>query len=176
MSNSKKTEDDPILEPEPEETEEAPAEADEVCDRIAALEEALAAERDRCLRLAAEYDNFRKRSQKEREALYLDVKSDLAAAFLPVYDNLERALSQETEDKAYYKGVEMIMAQLREVFQKLGVREIPAVGERFDPELHNAVSHVEDEAYGEGEIVEQFLAGFLLGDKVIRHSMVKVAN
>ena len=140
------------------------------------LEAALRDEQDRYLRLAAEYDNFRKRSQKEREALYVDVKTNVVAAFLPVYDNLERALKQETEDEAYAKGVEMTMTQLREIFAQLGVREIPAVGERFDPELHNAVYHTEDEAYGENEIVEQFMAGFMLGDKVIRHSMVKVAN
>ena len=143
---------------------------------LQALEEALTAERDRALRLAAEYDNFRRRSQKEREALYVDVKTGLVATFLPVYDNLERALKQETEDEAYAKGVEMIMAQLKEIFQKLGVAEIKALGERFDPELHNAVSHVKDEAYGESEVAEQFMTGFTLGDKVIRHSVVKVAN
>jgi len=179
MSKWNQPEEEPMEELEIEEMTEVPSESgelEEVCGQVAALEEALAVEKDRCLRLAAEYDNFRKRSQREREALYVDVKADLVAGFLPVYDNLERALLQETEDKAYYKGVEMTMAQLKEVFQKLGVREIPAVGEGFDPELHNAVSHVEDEAYGEGEIVEQFMAGFLLGDKVIRHSMVKVAN
>jgi len=145
-------------------------------DPMATLEAALAAERDRYLRLAAEYDNFRKRSQKEREALYADVKASVITALLPVYDNLERALKQETTDEAYYKGVEMIMAQLKEIFQRLGVREIPAVGETFDPELHNAVYHTEDEAYNAGEIVEQFMAGLQLGDKVIRHSVVKVAN
>jgi len=145
-------------------------------DPVAVLEAAFQAERDRALRLAAEYDNYRKRSQKEREALYVDVKTNVAAAFLPVYDNLERALKQETEDEAYAKGVEMTMAQLKEVFQKLGVEEIKAVGERFDPERHNAVYHIEDEAYGESEVVEQFMAGFILGGKVIRHSMVKVAN
>ena len=143
---------------------------------ITTLEEALAAEQDRVLRIAAEYDNFRKRSQKEREALYVDVKTGVVAEFLPVYDNLERALKQETEDEAYRKGVELIMAQLKEIFSKLGVAEIPAVGETFNPELHNAVYHTEDETYGEGEIVEQFMAGFTLGDKVIRHSVVKVAN
>jgi len=168
-----------------EEREDLPIEAPEVeresaqmgeLDPMAVLEEALAVEKDRTLRLAAEYDNFRKRSQKEREALYVDVKTGVVAAFLPVYDNLARALEQETEDKAYYKGVEMTMAQLKEVFSKLGVKEIPAVGEKFDPAFHDAVYHVEDEAHGESEIIEQFMAGFMLGDKVIRHSVVKVAN
>jgi len=142
----------------------------------ALLEEALVAEKDRYLRLAAEYDNYRKRSQKEREALYVDVRSNVASKFLPVYDNLERAMLQETEDQAFLKGVEMTLAQLWEIFQELGVSKIPAVGETFNPELHNAVYHIEDEQYGENEIVEQFLTGFMLGDKVIRHSVVKVAN
>ena len=161
----------PDIDPEAFQEPEAPAE-----NPIAVLEEALAAEQERVLRLAAEYDNFRKRSQKEREALYVDVKIGLVAEFLPVYDNLERALKQETDDEAFYRGLEMTMAGLQDVFTKLGVTEIPALGETFDPELHNAISHVSDEAYGDSEIIEQFLAGFQLGDKVIRHSMVKVAN
>ena len=171
MTENKQPEQAPeeVLEPEQE-----PEGAIE--DRMAMLEVALTAEKDRTLRLMAEYENYRKRSQKEREALYVDLKTGVVADFLPVYDNLERALKQETTDEAYYKGVEMIMTQLREVFHKLGVTEIPALGETFDPELHNAVYHIEDESYGEGEIVEQFMAGFLLGDKVIRHSVVKVAN
>ena len=190
MTEKKHPDEEPILEPETNPVGDAhpgvsnPTDPDtsELTDGppgvrpLQELEEALVIEHDRYLRLAAEYDNFRKRSQKERESLYVDVKADIVAMFLPVYDNLERALGQETEDKAYYRGVEMIMTQLREIFQKLGVREIPARGETFDPALHNAVSHVEDEAYGESEIVEQFMAGFQLGDKVIRHSMVKVAN
>ena len=163
----------PTQEEETSETVETPAAP---TDAIAALEEALALEKERNLRLAAEYDNFRKRSQKEREGLYVDVKTNVVAALLPVYDNLERALGQETEDEAFYKGVEMIMAQLKEVFLKLGIHEIPAVGEKFNPELHDAVYHVEDEAYGESEVIEQFMAGFTIGDKVIRHSVVKVAN
>jgi len=157
----------PVVEPEAEQQE---------ADSMTALEGELSAEKERNLRLAAEYDNYRKRSQKEREGLYVDVKSNVVAALLPVYDNLERALSQETADEALYKGVEMTMTQLKETFEKLGVTEIPAIGEKFDPELHNAVYHLEDENFGENEIVEQFQVGFQLGDKVIRHSMVKVAN
>ena len=156
---------EPIAEEPP--SQERPADA---------LEEALTAEKNRYLRLAAEYDNYRKRSQKEREALYRDVKSSVASKFLPVYDNLERALSQETEDDAFSKGVEMTMTQLWDIFRDLGISKIPAVGEQFDPVLHNAVFHVEDENYGENEIIEQFMTGFMLGDKVIRHSVVKVAN
>lgn len=136
----------------------------------------LQAEKDRYMRLYAEYDNFRKRSQKEREAFFNDVRGETVSKFLPVYDNLLRALDQETTDEAYKKGIEMIFNQLWEVMEKIGVSEIPALGETFDPELHNAVMHIEDEAKGEGEIVEEFAKGFKVGDKVIRFSMVKVAN
>jgi len=133
-------------------------------------------EREKYLRLAAEYDNFRKRSAKEREAIFADVRADTVIKFLPVYDNLCRALAQQTSDEAYRKGVELIMAQFTETLTKLGVTAIPAVGEKFDPELHNAVMHAQDESKGEGIITEEFQKGFKLGDKVIRHSMVKVVN
>ena len=136
----------------------------------------LAEQEDKFLRLAAEYDNFRKRTAKEREALWTDVKANTAAAFLPVYDNLERAIKQETADEAYKKGVEMTMNQLKEVFTSLGIEEIPALGQTFDPNLHNAVMHIDDENFGENEIAEVFQAGFRCGEKVIRFSMVKVAN
>ena len=140
------------------------------------LSEELAAEKDKYLRLLAEYDNFRKRSQKEREALYTDVRSDTILRLLPVFDNLESALKLQTADEAFYKGVEMTMTQLLEIFEKMGVKEIPALGEKFDPEKHNAVMHIEDENFGENVIAEEFQKGFMLGDKVIRFSMVKVAN
>lgn len=153
---------------EEEAAPEAPAEP--------SLEEELAAEREKHLRLYAEYENFRKRSAKEREQIYGMVKASTITSFLPVYDNLSRALRQPTEDEAYRKGVEMTMAQLKEILEKLGVSEIPALGETFDPELHNAVMHTEDEEKAENEIVEEFEKGFKLGDKVIRFSMVKVAN
>ena len=136
----------------------------------------LAEQEDKFLRLAAEYDNFRKRTAKEREALWTDVKANTAAVFLPVYDNLERAIKQETADEAYKKGVEMTMNQLKEVFTSLGIEEIPALGQTFDPNLHNAVMHIDDENFGENEIAEVFQAGFRCGEKVIRFSMVKVAN
>lgn len=141
-----------------------------------AVEEAVKAEKDKYLRLMAEYDNFRKRSQKERESLYGDIRADAVTKFLPVYDNLERALKQETSDEAYRKGVEMIMNQFIATMEKLGVSEIESEGQKFDPEKHNAVMHIEDENYGENEIVEVFQRGFKLGDKVIRFAMVKVAN
>lgn len=131
---------------------------------------------DKYLRVCAEYDNFRRRSQKEREALYGDVRADVVNKFLPVYDNLERALKQSTEDEAYRKGVEMIMTQFVTTLEKLGVEAIECLGQTFDPNLHNAVMHVDDEEKGENEIVEEFQKGFKMGDKVIRFSVVKVAN
>ena len=141
------------------------------------VQEELAAEKDKYLRLLAEYDNFRKRSQKERECVYSDVRADTALKFLPVYDNLERALKIETVDEAYAKGVEMILTQFKEIIANLGVCEIEAgTGAKFDPAIHNAVIHVEDENFGEGTITEEFQKGFKMGDKVIRCSIVKVAN
>lgn len=131
---------------------------------------------DRYLRLLAEYDNYRKRTQKEKLGLYDDIKADTVAKFLPVYDNLERALAQPTADEAFRKGVEMIMTQFCATMDKFGVTEIKSLGEKFDPKFHNAVMHIEDEEKGENEIVEVFQKGFLLGEKVIRFAMVKVAN
>ena len=157
----------------PEAGEEAP---NPLLEELEALKQNLTDQEDKFLRLAAEYDNYRRRSQKEKESAWADSKAETAAAFLPVYDNLERALKQETADEAYKKGVEMTMTQLKEVLSKLGIQEIPALGETFDPNLHNAVMHVEDENAGENTIVEVFQAGFRTEEKVIRFSMVKVAN
>ena len=140
------------------------------------LEEQMALLNDKYLRVCAEYDNFRKRSQKEKDGLYYDIRANVVTSFLPVYDNLVRALAAETEDEAYRKGVEMIMNQFNTTLEKLDVKAIPAVGEKFDPAIHNAVMHVDDETKGENEIVEEFQKGFKIGDKVIRFSMVKVAN
>ena len=137
---------------------------------------ALAAEKDKYLRLAAEYDNYRKRSQKERETVYADAKADTVSQLLPVYDNLERALKAECADPAFYKGVEMTMDQLMAIFTKLGVEVIESAGQPFDPAKHNAVIHVEDEALGENVVAEEFQKGFTLNGKVIRFAMVKVAN
>ena len=149
-------------------------------DREAELKETaeklIQAEKEKYLRLCAEYDNFRKRSQRERDTLYSDIKADTLLKFLPVYDNLERALATPTEDEAYRRGVEMIMTQFCTTMQKLGITEIEALGQKFDPNVHNAVMHVEDEAFGENEVVEVFQKGFMLNDKVIRFAMVKVAN
>ena len=145
-------------------------------DKTAELEAQLAASNDRYLRICAEYDNFRRRSQKEKDSLYGDIKADTIQKFLPVYDNLERALKQGTEDEAYRKGVELIMSQFEQTLEKLGVTTIESLGQTFNPELHNAVMHVDDGEKGENEIVEVFQKGFKLGDKVIRFAMVKVAN
>ena len=143
---------------------------------LEALRAQLAADQDKFLRLCAEYDNFRKRTQKEKESIYADAKADTVKALLSVYDNLERALKQDTADEAYKKGVEMTMAGLKKAFEGLGVTEIDAVGQSFDPNVHNAVMHMEDDSLGENTVAEVFQAGFKLGDKVIRFAMVKVAN
>ena len=139
-------------------------------------QQALAQEHDSYLRLAAEYDNYRKRSQKEKDNLYTEIRSETMEKFLPVYDNLERALAQETQDAAFKKGVEMTMNQLVSVMEKLGVESFGAAGDHFDPQLHNAVMHIEDESLGENVIAEVFQKGFKVGEKVVRFAMVKVAN
>ena len=139
-------------------------------------QQALAQEHDSYLRLAAEYDNYRKRSQKEKDNLYTEIRSETVVKFLPVYDNLERALAQETQDAAFKKGVEMTMNQLVSVMEKLGVESFGAAGDHFDPQLHNAVMHIEDESLGENVIAEVFQKGFKVGEKVVRFAMVKVAN
>ena len=139
-------------------------------------EQQLAEAADKYLRLAAEYDNYRKRTAKEKESIWSEAKAQTVAAFLPVFDNLERALKQETADEAYKKGVEMTMKGLQDALTGLGVEQIPALGETFDPNRHNAVMHVDDGEAGENTIVEVFQQGFVCGEKVIRFSMVKVAN
>ena len=159
---------------EPAPKAEAPAE--EAPKAEAAAPEAPQPDNEKYLRLMAEFDNYKKRSVKERENIYTDVRVDTVSKFLPVYDNLQRALRAETADEAYKKGVEMTFNQLMDVFKKLGVEEIESVGTTFDPNFHNAVMHIEDPDRGENEIVEEFQKGFKVGDKVIRFSMVKVAN
>lgn len=167
---------DPVQE-ETVETPEVPeTAADPLLEELEALKNELGEKEDKYLRLCAEYDNFRKRTQKEKESIYTDAKTDAVSALLPVYDNLERALKSPCGDEAYAKGVEMTMTQLKEILGKLGVEEIPALGQPFDPEVHNAVMHVDDESAGENVIVEVFQSGFKLGEKVIRFAMVKVAN
>lgn len=173
--NAEKEKEKETVAPEAEVAEEAPA-AEEEAAPARDYEAELAAEKDKYLRLAAEYDNYRRRSQKEREALYTDVKAQTVTELLPVYDNLARALALGSSDEAFLKGIQMTMNQLESIFAKLGVAAIPAVGEAFDPEKHNAVRHIDDENVGENIIVEEFQKGFTLGDKVIRFAMVVVAN
>ena len=131
---------------------------------------------DAHLRLAAEYDNFRKRTLKEKEASYGNGKADAVAKLLPVYDNLERALKQETADAAFKKGVEMTMAELVKIFASMDVTVFGEAGEEFDPNLHNAVMHIDDDSFGENAICQVFQKGVKIGDKVIRFAMVQVAN
>ena len=140
------------------------------------FEEKYNAEHDAYLRLAAEFDNFRKRTIKEKEASYGNGKADAVAKLLPVYDNLERALNQPTEDAAYKKGVEMTMTELVKILTGLGVEIFGEVGESFDPNLHNAVMHIENEELAENTIAAVFQKGFKIGDKVVRFAMVQVAN
>ncbi len=139
-------------------------------------EEKYNAERDAHLRVAAEFDNFRKRTIKEKEASYGNGKADAVAKILPIYDNLERALNQPTEDAAYKKGVEMTMNELVKIFTGLGVEIFGNVGDEFDPNLHNAVMHVENEELGENVIAQVFQKGFKIGEKIVRFAMVQVAN
>ena len=140
------------------------------------FEEKYNAEHDAHLRLAAEYDNFRKRTVKEKEASYGNGKADAVAKMLPIYDNLERALNQPTEDAAYKKGVEMTMAELVKIFTGLGVEIFGEKGDAFDPNLHNAVMHIDDETLPENSIAMVFQKGFKIGEKVVRFAMVQVAN
>ena len=133
--------------------------------------------KDQFARLAAEYDNYRKRTAKEKESLYQDAKADTIKEFLAVYDNLERAAEAPGgEDDPHKKGLEMIFAQYKGLLKKLGVTEIEAKGRPFDPERHEAVMHIEDENFGENEVAQVFQAGFVLGDRVVRHAVVQVAN
>ena len=169
-----------MAEIEKELTEETPVEevTEEVVEtpEVNPWEEKYNAERDAHLRVAAEFDNFRKRTIKEKEASYGNGKADAVAKILPIYDNLERALNQETADAAYKKGVEMTMNELLKIFTGLGVEVFGAAGDAFDPNLHNAVMHIDDENLGENVIAQVFQKGFKIGEKVVRFAMVQVAN
>lgn len=167
MSVAKKKEKQPPVEA---------TEAVEQTPEVNPWEEKYNAEHDSYLRLAADYDNFRKRSIKEKEQSYGNGKADAVEKLLPVYDNLERALLQETEDAAYKKGVEMTMTQLVNIFTGLGVEIFGQVGDTFDPNLHNAVMHTEEEGAPENTITQVFQKGFKLGEKIVRFAMVQVAN
>ncbi len=162
----------------PEAEQQIPPEAEaQVPDpETEALKEKLVLLNDQYQRLDAEYSNYRSRTSREKEQLGSMVRSDTAAEFLPVYDNLERALKVETADADFRKGVETTMDLLKEVFAGLGITEIPALGQPFDPLLHNAVMHVDDESLGENTVADVFQTGFKCGDRVVRCAMVKVAN
>ncbi len=177
MDNENKN---PVTEEVKEETA-APAEetaAEEVSqpDPLEETKKELEAQKKEYLYLRAEYDNFRRRSAKEKTEAYAKAKADAAEKFLPVYDNLERALAQGTEDEAFPKGVEMTMNQLKTVLEGLDIHPIDAVGQPFDPNLHNAVMHVDDPELGENVVKACFQTGFKMGDRVIRFAMVQVAN
>ena len=131
---------------------------------------------DKYLRTLAEYDNFRKRSQREKDAIYGDATVDTVKKLLPVLDNFERALNYECKDEEFKKGIALIQNTLVEVFDNIGVKEIPAIDEQFDPNLHEAVMHLDNPAYGENVVTDVYRKGYMLGDKVIRHTMVIVAN
>lgn len=169
---SKKKNEEEILQNEENATEEAEV-VEEVVENP--LEKELEALNDKYLRLVAEYDNYRKRTAKEKEAIYPEAKVSIISSFLPVLDNLERALATAGDDPVY-EGVKMISKQFTETLKAAGVEEIPALGEKFDPDFHNAVMHVDDENFGENEIVEEFQKGYKMGERIIRYSMVKVAN
>ena len=177
----KETKEEPaeeVLDAEAEEVaeqEEVPAE--EQNDKCEKLAKELADTKDKLLRTIAEYDNFRKRSQKEKEAIYGDSKSDVIGKLLPVIDNFERAAAAtETDLDNYRKGIDMTVKQLLDVFTSLGVEAFGEKGEEFDPNLHNGVMHIEDEELGENVIADVFMKGYKMGDRVIRHATVKVAN
>ncbi|MBR3847709.1 MAG: nucleotide exchange factor GrpE [Oscillospiraceae bacterium] len=162
--------------PETSETEEKEAETVPEKTELEKKEEELAAERDKYLRLAAEYDNFRKRTTREKEALFGDATAATVSAFLAVYDNMERAIATPSTDESYKKGVELIFSELNSTLEKLKVEVIAPEGEAFDPNFHSAVMHEDNEDLGENTVSEVFQKGFKLGERVIRPAIVKVAN
>ena len=145
-------------------------------EKLAKQKEDLEEKDDRIKRLMAEFENFKKRSDKERTNLYNSVMGDVITSLLPVLDNLEKAVKTETKDEQYKNGVEMVLNQFKDVLKANGVTEIETVGKKFDPSIHEAVSLVQDENLGEKEIKEEFRKGYMIGDKVLRHSLVVVAN
>ncbi len=162
--------------PEAEKVEGPAVQEPEKAPEVNPFEEKYNAEHDSYLRLAADYDNYRKRTAKEKEQSYSNGKADTILKLLPIYDNLERAMNQDTEDAAYKKGVEMTMTELVKIFTGLGVEIFGEAGEHFDPSLHNAVMHTEDDRVGESTVTQVFQKGFKLGEKIVRFAMVQVAN
>ena len=177
MAEEKKMNEEAVEETPTPEEELVPEEtAEEAAPEANPWEEKFNAEHDARLRVAAEYDNFRKRAIKEKDASYGNGKADAVAKILPIYDNLERALNQPTEDAAFKKGVEMTMTELVKILNGLGVEIFGEPGDAFDPNLHNAVMHTEDESLPENTIAQVFQKGFRIGEKVVRFAMVQVAN
>ncbi len=173
MAKKEKKQDEPVEETAQTKEEQEPVEAAPEADP---WEEKYNAEHDSYLRLAADYDNYRKRTTKEKEQSFSNGKADAVAKILPVYDNLERALKQPTEDAAYKKGVEMTMHELEKILTSLGVEIFGQAGDSFDPNLHNAVMHTQEEGVAENTVTQVFQKGFKLGGKVVRFAMVQVAN
>ena len=163
----------------PEEQTEVSAEKTELeklSEELETLQKAKDELYDKYLRTLAEYDNFRKRSQREKDAIYGDATVDAVKKLLPVLDNFERALNYECKDEEFKKGISLIQNTLVEVFENLGVKEISAMDQQFDPNLHEAVMHIDNPAYEENIVTDVYRKGYMLGDKVIRHTMVVVAN
>ena len=148
----------------------------ELNEQISKLKDELEDVKDRHTRLIAEFDNLKKRSAKEREGLYNSIIGDIVSSLLPVIDNLEKATEAESKDEEYKKGIELVLKQFKDVLNANGVKEIEAVGQPFDPELHEAVSMIQDENFGEKVVAQEYRKGYMIGNKVIRHSMVVVAN
>ncbi len=172
--NIKETEMNEEVKTEKEEKKEKKAKKK---DKTAELQAQLEEQQNQYLRLAAEYDNFRKRTQREKEALNGDIKAYILGELLPVFDNFERALGNKTADlETYSKGVEMIFTQLGDIFKKLGVEPFGEAGEAFDPQKHNAVMHIESEDFGDSVVAQVFAKGYKMGDKIIRCATVQVAN
>lgn len=159
-----------------EETKEEVQDNNELEQKIATLQKEADENDDRLKRLMAEFENYKKRNQKEKELQYNSILADVINSLLPVIDNLEKAVQTNTEDTSFKQGIELVHKQLLDVLESFGVKKIEAVGNKFDPELHDAVSHVEDETLGEQIVKEEFRTGYIIGDKVVRHSMVIVAN
>ncbi|MCQ2426559.1 MAG: nucleotide exchange factor GrpE [Lachnospiraceae bacterium] len=171
------TVEEPSEEPAPEKEEKGSRKEKKLKKELEETEKKLAASEEKYLRMIAEYDNYRKRTQKEREGIYTDAYADALKEILPVADALEMALKYSASDNAkIVEGVDMTLKKFSEILGKMGVEAFGAEGETFDPNLHNAVMHVEDEAYGENVIAEVLMKGYRKGDKVLRYAMVKVAN
>lgn len=176
MDKEKKVQEEKEKKQEGKKEEKTENKEKELNEQISKLKDELADVKDRHTRLIAEFDNLKKRSAKEREGLYNSIIGDIISSLLPVIDNLEKATEAETKDEEYKKGIELVLKQFKDVLTANGVKEIEAVGQPFDPELHEAVSMIQDEKLGEKIVAQEYRKGYMIGNKVIRHSMVVVAN